>query len=553
MFLRSLTRTSPKRLYIASRSRLLDRRNGQKYARLASTNRIQPLPLGRMYQYLDLHAFTEDEIGIVFDRIRLCQEKEDCKDEITVAQVQRYLQERIRSLDAQVADDVLHEYSHEQALRMAQLFVQNSQDQQPQPPSITRSTFINTLLQHASTVDTARTIPIAASMLLVGASVGLITPAMPFVVQQVGLTHAQYGNVVSAFALSKLLSNVPAAVLAEQWGRKPGLTYSLGVIAVGVGGIGFASSFGELYLCRLLTGVGVAALSTASTLFLTDVSTPLNRASTMAPIMSAFAAGTALGPALGGYLVDAVGLQTMFALTGVSYLGVAVLNRNILDETKPTLDFPWTQRETPPFWTEASNAVAQWIPLAQNPSVRTILIMNAFYWMSLAGSQMTLLPLLLTDVHGMTATQIGQVYMGMSTVQIVGNPLFARVMDRVGKIPAMVGGCTLIGSSMAVLTLDWNLVATLGLWSVGSSMLSTAPVAYVSDNVDDTQRAQAIAMLRTSGDVGFLVGASVTGAWADWTSLELAMQSSAGMLLLATTWFGVRQYALRVEQQKIAA
>jgi hypothetical protein len=73
-------------------------------------------------------------------------------------------------------------------------------------------------------------------------------------------------------------------------------------------------------------------------------------------------------------------------------------------------------------------------------------------------------------------------------------------------------------------------------------MLSTAPLAYISDKVDESKRAQSIALLRTCGDVGFLIGATGTGALADWAgSLDLAMQSSAGLLLTATGWFAARQ------------
>ena len=87
----------------------------------------------------------------------------------------------------------------------------------------------------------------------------------------------------------------------------------------------------------------------------------------------------------------------------------------------------------------------------------------------------------------------------------------------------------------------YQLAAALGLWSVGSSALSTAPIAYVSDKVDEEKRAQAIALLRTSGDVGFLLGASGVGALADWTgNLNVAIQCSAGLLLTATSWFATR-------------
>jgi MFS family permease len=173
----------------------------------------------------------------------------------------------------------------------------------------------------------------------------------------------------------------------------------------------------------------------------------------------------------------------------------------------------------------------------------------------LAGSQMTLLPLILTNQMSMTASAVGQVYMGMSCVQVLTNPFMAKyVVDRIGKAPAIAGGCAVIATSMTCLPLvisitteqQWPLfVGTLAFWALGSSMLSTAPLAYISDQVPEHQRAQAIAMLRTGGDVGFLLGASCIGGIADVTgSLDLAMQSSGGLLSAATFWFVVRQTLL---------
>ena len=72
--------------------------------------------------------------------------------------------------------------------------------------------------------------------------------------------------VVSAFALAKMVGNIPFAVLVERDGRKPYLVYSMIVISAGVGAIGLAGGFEQLYVCRLLTGLGVAGLSTAATM-----------------------------------------------------------------------------------------------------------------------------------------------------------------------------------------------------------------------------------------------------------------------------------------------
>ncbi|VEU38592.1 unnamed protein product [Pseudo-nitzschia multistriata] len=416
------------------------------------------------------------------------------------------------------------------------------------------------VLVSARAVDGQRLWPLTLSMVMIGLSVGVTTPAFPFVVQNLGLSTGEYGMVVSAFALTKLFGNIPFAVLVETNGRKPYLVYTMIAISTGVGCIGLASGFEELYACRLVTGLGVAGLSCAATMTVTDISTPLNRASSFAPISAGFAAGTALGPALGGVLIDQIGVNPTFYLVGGSFLMLGGVNSFLLDETlrKPNQSFPWreeTKTESKTDDDEGSiknafhKALGQWVPLLSEAPVRSVCIINGFYWVALAGSQMTLLPLVLTDPHGlaMTATQVGQVYMGMSFVQVFGNPLFARIVDRAGTVPGIVGGCSLISGAMFALphaTASGDLgqmAAVLGVWSAGSSLLSTAPIAHISDRVDDARRAQAIALLRTSGDVGFLVGASTMGLLSDWTGgLDTAMQSSAAILATATSWYCVR-------------
>jgi MFS family permease len=558
------------------------------------------MELPTLYRYLRLETFQEPELQAVFERIRSTDAtadaaasatfqdyQEDDKDDdksatINAHDLQRFFVQRYRDFEVEfsetyrIIDDdeaTTESFRQQQAYRDAQAFLRvfdneisvdssstnpDSDIVQGTPTRISKADFWRVIRDKASRVDVPRTMPITASMLLVGASVGVITPAMPFVVENLGLTTSQYGMTVSGFGLAKMAANIPSAIAVERHGRKPYLTYSLAVVALGVGGIGLAGSFEELYVCRLLTGLGVAALSTAGTMMIADLSTPLNRASTMAPVMSAFAAGTALGPALGGFLVDQVGLNPTFYIVGVSYLGVAVINKNLLKETKSLpIHFSWQQKapkserlasaEQDTIYGAFQDAVGQWVPLMQDSKIRNVMIMHGLYWVALAGAQMTLLPLILTDVDGlaMSATQLGSVYMGMSLVQIFGNPLFARYIDRIGKAPAIVAGCTLISTAMAGLPFCHDvpqLAVALGIWSVGSSMLSTAPIAYVSDQVAESKRAQAFALLRTCGDIGFLVGASGTGALADYAgSLDIAMHSSAGLLLTATGWFATRQ------------
>jgi len=141
----------------------------------------------------------------------------------------------------------------------------------------------------------------------------------------------------------------------------------------------------------------------------------------------------------------------------------------------------------------------------------------------------------------------------MGLVQVLGNPIMAKVVDSVGKVPAIISGCCLLCTSMSLLpyaTETYQVAGTLIIWSMGSSLLSTAPVSFVSDLVKEDKRAQAIALLRTAGDVGLMIGASGTGVLADLFSKGVALHSNAGLLLTATGWFSVRQLLSIMEKQR---
>jgi predicted MFS family arabinose efflux permease len=457
------------------------------------------------------------------------------------------------------------------------------------PLHMAKLDFMQGLRNNTTNIDYKRVLPISLSMILVGTSVGIIVPLMPFIAENLSLSPGDYGMVVSAFALSKFLGNLPSAILVDRHGRKPYMVYSLSLISMGVGGIGVASTVQDLIACRLIAGFGVAALSTAATLTISDISTPRNRASTMAPMHSGFAAGMALGPAVGGFLGDSLGVSNTFFAVGASYLGVAVLNSFLLTETQ----VPWSgntrqwlmdaigkeeiltsdpddnetknQRNNkfttttttttntaihknlqPTAYAAILDAVGQWAPLLSIPKVRRTVIVNGCYWVALSGAQMTLLPLMLTNPAGLalSATALGKIYMGMSAVQVFGNPSVARVVDRVGKIPSIIGGCTAISASMFALPFcsdTYQLAIALGCWSFGSTALSTAPTAYMVDQVPQEKRAQALVLLRAAGDVGFLFGATLAGAAANWTgSMDLAMQGCSAFLLTATCWYTAR-------------
>lgn len=575
---------------------------------------IEPMDKRLLFQYLQLKTFTEDEIGQAIDRIHELPSNSQnagddsilrgegflasdtstlpsLKDEyISEEHVTAFILERIIEISKEQEKDdypdaednanaelVFHEANQEREQMMAfaklesqkiiRLLCNDSNTcigSKSEGFVVRKSNFRKRIHGLATEIDTSRTIPISSSMLLVGSSVGIVIPAMPYIVSNLGLTTGQYGIVVSSFAFAKLFANIPAAVLVERHGRKPYLVHSLVIMALGMGGVGLATQFEHLIVSRTLTGIGVSLFSTAATLSIADISTPLNRARTMAPMMSSFAAGTALGPAVGGLLADRIGINSLFYLGGGLYLALASINQLALNETKiiPEKEriFPWQnshssgrkrrsrfRKKDLSVGASIQGALTQWSGLLEDKKVRNVIFMNGFYWVALSGAQMTLLPLILTDPTGLnlTATNVGEIYMGMSLVQVFGNPAIAGLLDKMGKVPGIVVGCSVLSAAMFTLPYSNDITGvagTLAFWSLGSTILSSAPTAYINNVVREDQRAQAIALLRTSGDIGLLFGATSTGAVADLFNMNVAVHTSATLLLTATGWFAARRY-----------
>ena len=129
--------------------------------------------------------------------------------------------------------------------------------------------------------------PIAASMLLSGTAVGVVLPVMPMLVHHLGLSQAEYGYVVAAFGLAKLVGNVPAATLVDRYGRRALLASGLAVVGCGMVGVGLAGSLEQLVAARLISGLGVSFLLSGATMAVLTLTLTRSLRLTLAPNPSA--------------------------------------------------------------------------------------------------------------------------------------------------------------------------------------------------------------------------------------------------------------------------
>ena len=123
------------------------------------------------------------------------------------------------------------------------------------------------------------------------------------------------------------------------------------------------------------------------------------------------------------------------------------------------------------------------------------------------------------DYEGVSATQIGGIFAMMSVVNICGAQLFAKISDKFGRKKVIVPSICILSSIIPLIPQVSSineLYYLIFVYSIGSTMLGTSPTAYIADihsgNVEkEERRSQALAMLRSGGDFGLMLGSGLLG------------------------------------------
>jgi len=403
-----------------------------------------------------------------------------------------------------------------------------------QDGTVTFEEFAKTVTEMATTVD-KRVWTIASCMGAAGLSVGMVVPLMPQLVDSLGLSVSQFGLATSAFGAAKMMANFPVAAVVDRIGRVTLLKSSLVVMAASFAALMAATNAATLAAARALTGSGVTGFLSAATTYIVDISNPLNRARSMAPLFAGFSAGATAGPMLGGFLASFLGMNGTFAAAAAIYVAMAAYAHFRIPETFVAPAAAMGAAFSPGSSAEAKAAPAggsTWLALLRNRDVLSVVCLNVVYQGIQSGAQMTLLPLLLTQSLGMEAAALGAVFAGMSLVNVAGAQLVASVSDRIG--PQRLLGPGGVAISGALLAMPYvadvqTLVVAMALWSVGNTIMGTNPTTFITGVAPTHLRAQALALLRTTGDLGFLLGGVGAGTLAGMTSIGTAMGASGAI------------------------
>ena len=136
---------------------------------------------------------------------------------------------------------------------------------------------------------------------------GFILPLMPFIAISYGLNSFFVGVLLAAYPIGQVFGTPILGRLSDRYGRKPILFISVFGTFVSLLVLGLTRTIVLIFVSRLIDGLTGGNISVAQS-YISDVTSPQDRAKGLGLIGAAFGLGFIFGPALGGYLSQ-YGLQ----------------------------------------------------------------------------------------------------------------------------------------------------------------------------------------------------------------------------------------------------
>ncbi|MBE8726612.1 MFS transporter [Flavobacterium hungaricum] len=352
--------------------------------------------------------------------------------------------------------------------------------------------------QKSKSIYTLQFILLCLSSLLFSSSFNMIIPELPNYLSSLG--GAEYkGFIISLFTLTAAISRPFSGKLTDKWGRVP--VMAVGSVVCLICGFLYpilSSVAGFLFL-RLVHGFSTGFKPTATSAYVADIIPRERWGEGLGMHGLCFSIGGALGPALGGMVVNAYGIDIMFYSS--SFL--AFLSIVIVMNMKETL----VEKEK----------LQKSMFLISRKDIIDIGALPAgiitFFSYTAYGLVLTLIP---DWSEHLGAENKGVFFTAFTIASVMVRFGAGKVSDRHGRVNVILAGMIVIAAALLVISIGESitiLLAGASLYGMGAGILSPAINAWTIDLSDPAHRGKAIATMYISMEVGIGLGALLGGSY----------------------------------------
>jgi len=372
----------------------------------------------------------------------------------------------------------------------------------------------------------------------------------------VGLSLGAVGIMLGANRLVRIPGNPLAGVFFDRWGRRPLFLLGMLVGVLSIVGSALLRGFWPFLLTRLGWGMAWTLINVGGMAMVLDVSTRANRGRLTGIYNTWVLAGLALGPLVGGLLVDTLGFRpALLICAGICALGLAIAAIALPETAPPRI----AECHLPESWELSGRfmRITHYELRITKTRFSTPLVSVAGLFMitQLAGEGVVLstVSLLLQQRFGPSAAvSLGGLTLGVASAgglllalrsALAGGvgPLAGHLSDgTAGRWPVIAGSLVMGVAGFGTLFYAgslWGIVLGIVLGAISGGAAQAALAAQVGDLTPPGQAGVVMGAYATAGDVGsmagpFLAFALISVVDLRWVYLMCTLAFVAGLGLL---------------------
>ncbi len=368
----------------------------------------------------------------------------------------------------------------------------------------------------------------AASLFMLVAATNILTPLIPQVRLDFGVSISTAGLIVGSYGLARLAVDLPAGWLSRSFGERRLSIVAL-FILVGASIVGFFSpTVPVLIAARIGSGIAVGILATVILSGLGASAKAENRGKVMSLFHVANNIGIASYPMFGGLIALAFGWRATFAVTAI----LAIIASLLLIPLLLRIDFRAAEGK-------GGKKIDDSRVLYGRARVIAMVATNFGVMANMIhrhGFRNTVLPLYAATVLMLDGLNIATAIAFMSITGLMVATPGGALGDRVGRRRVITAGLATVAVGDLLFLLTGDLISFLiaaALIGFGD-FFTSSQTALLSEVVPAKERTFALSTYRFSADLGALIGPILLAFVMDITNAQTAIILAACILFTAS-------------------
>jgi EmrB/QacA subfamily drug resistance transporter len=386
----------------------------------------------------------------------------------------------------------------------------------------------------------------------------IVNVALPSIERSLHMSISSLEWIVTAYALTFAALLITGGKLGDMYGRRKMFVFGLAIFTLASLACGLAPSAGFLIGARSVQGIGAALMNPATLSIITATFPPKERGQAIGIWAGVSALALAIGPLLGGLIVDNINWHWIFYVNvPVGVVGI-VVSRFFISESRDTsheqsIDLPglvtsglallalsyaliegnkhgWMSAEILGLFAGAAVLLASFVLLEMRQRL-PMLDLSLFRIGSFAGANLVAMlvslgmfgvfffvSLYVQNVLGYSPTKAGAIFLPMTVLIILVAPIAGKLSDRIGSRWLMGAGMSTLGVSLLLYqriglhTGFWSLLPQLLLGGVGMALTMSPMTSAAMGSVPVDKAGVGSGVLNSFRQVGGSLGIALMGA-----------------------------------------